>query len=77
VDLFVVPTISFRLLYGFLILQHSGRQLLWPGVIASPRFKSLRTYKSVPKVIIQPEEGRLAFMPTELSDLVQNSTLYY
>jgi hypothetical protein len=28
-DLFVVPTISFRLLYGFLILQHSRRQLLW------------------------------------------------
>ena len=24
-DLFVVPTISFRLLYGFLILQHSRR----------------------------------------------------
>jgi hypothetical protein len=31
-DLFVVPTISFRLLYGFLILQHSRRQLLWLGV---------------------------------------------
>jgi len=28
-DLFVVPTISFRLLYGLLILQHSRRQLLW------------------------------------------------
>jgi hypothetical protein len=28
-DLFVVPTISFRLLYGFLILQHSRRELLW------------------------------------------------
>jgi hypothetical protein len=27
-DLFVVPTISFRLLYGFLILQHSRRQLV-------------------------------------------------
>jgi hypothetical protein len=31
-DLFVVPTISFRLLYGLLILQHSRRKLLWLGV---------------------------------------------
>ncbi len=28
-DLFVVPTISFRLLYGLLILRHDRRQLLW------------------------------------------------
>jgi transposase InsO family protein len=35
-DLFVVPTISFRLLYGFLILQHSRRQLLWLDVTARP-----------------------------------------
>jgi hypothetical protein len=27
-DLFLVSTISFRLLYGFLILQHSRRKLL-------------------------------------------------
>src|SRR5437667_116873 len=31
-DLFVVPTISFRLLYGLLILQHRRRVLLWLGV---------------------------------------------
>ena len=35
-DLFVVPTISFRLLYGFLIFQQSRRQLLWLGVTARP-----------------------------------------
>ena len=35
-DLFVVPTISFRLLYGFLILRHSRRELLWLGVTAHP-----------------------------------------
>jgi transposase InsO family protein len=35
-DLFAVPTISFRLLYGFLILQHSLRELLWLGVSARP-----------------------------------------
>ena len=35
-DLFVVPTISFRLLYGLLILGHGRRQILWFGVIAHP-----------------------------------------
>ena len=35
-DLFVVPTISFRLLYGFLILRHSRRTILWLGVTAHP-----------------------------------------
>jgi transposase InsO family protein len=35
-DLFVVPTISFRLLYGLLILQHGRRELLWMGVTAHP-----------------------------------------
>src|ERR1700692_3970214 len=28
-DLFVVPTISFRLLYGLLILQHDRRAIFW------------------------------------------------
>jgi len=36
IDLFVVPTISFRLLYGFLILQHCRREILWLGVTAHP-----------------------------------------
>jgi transposase InsO family protein len=35
-DLFVVPTISFRLLYGLLILQHARRELLWLAVTAHP-----------------------------------------
>jgi transposase InsO family protein len=35
-DLFLVPTISFRLLYGVLILRHSRRELLWLGVTAHP-----------------------------------------
>jgi hypothetical protein len=35
-DLFLVPTISFRLLYGLLILQHGRRELLWLGVTAHP-----------------------------------------
>jgi hypothetical protein len=35
-DLFVVPTLSFRLLYGVLILQHRRREILWLGVTAHP-----------------------------------------
>ncbi|WP_184090211.1 hypothetical protein [Afipia massiliensis] len=35
-DLFVVPTISFRLLYGLLIMRHGRRQILWFGVTAHP-----------------------------------------
>jgi transposase InsO family protein len=35
-DLFVVPTISFRLLYGLLIVGRGRRQILWFGVTAHP-----------------------------------------
>jgi transposase InsO family protein len=35
-DFFVVPTISFRLLYGLLIMGHGRRQILWFGVTAHP-----------------------------------------
>jgi hypothetical protein len=35
-DLFVVPTLSFRLLYGFLILRHSRREIRWLAVTAHP-----------------------------------------
>ena len=35
-DLFVVPTISFRLLYGLLIMRHDRRRLLWLGATTHP-----------------------------------------
>jgi transposase InsO family protein len=35
-DLFVVPTVSFRLLYGFLVLRHARRELLWLGATSHP-----------------------------------------
>jgi hypothetical protein len=34
--LFVMPTISFRLLYGLLIMGHGRRQVIWFGVTAHP-----------------------------------------
>jgi hypothetical protein len=36
IDLFVVPTVSFRLLYGLLIVGLGRRQILWLGVTAHP-----------------------------------------
>ena len=35
-DMFVVPTISFRVLYCLLIIGHGRRQILWIGVTAHP-----------------------------------------
>lgn len=35
-DLFVVPTMSFGLLYGLLIMRHDRRRLLWLGATAHP-----------------------------------------
>jgi hypothetical protein len=35
-DLFVVPTISFKLLYGLMIVRMARRRLLWVAVTANP-----------------------------------------
>jgi hypothetical protein len=35
-DTFVVPTASFRLLFGLLIVRHARRELLWLGVTSHP-----------------------------------------
>jgi hypothetical protein len=40
IDLFVVPTISFRLLYGLLIMGHGRRQLLWVAMVHMERYLS-------------------------------------
>jgi hypothetical protein len=36
IDMFVVPTASFQLLYGLVIPRHSRRKLLWLSVTAHP-----------------------------------------
>src|SRR5215471_7700316 len=41
IDMFVVPTISFRLLYRLLILRHSRQELLWVGVTDHPNAQGL------------------------------------
>ena len=36
IDMFVVPTIGFRLLYGLVIIKHQRRHLVWINVTANP-----------------------------------------
>jgi len=36
IDLFVVPTITLRMLFGFVVLHHARRQLVHAGVTAHP-----------------------------------------
>ena len=36
IDLFVVPTVGFKLLYGLVILRMERRRLVWTNVTANP-----------------------------------------
>jgi hypothetical protein len=63
-DLFVVPTISFRLLYGLLILQHRRRVLLWLGVTSHPTAEWIARqlteaygWAQTPRYIIRDRDG--------------------
>jgi hypothetical protein len=63
-DLFVVRTISFRLLYGFLILRHSRRDILWFGVTAHPNSEWIArqiteayAWTNTPRYIIRDRDG--------------------
>jgi transposase InsO family protein len=62
-DLFVVPTISFRLLYGLLIIGHSRRQILWFGVTAHPTAEWLANqlteacgWEQIPRYLIRDRD---------------------
>ncbi len=63
-DLFVVPTLSFRLLYGFLILQHRRREILWLGVTAHPNAEWISRqiteafgWEQAPRYIVRDRDG--------------------
>jgi hypothetical protein len=65
-DLFVVPTISFRLLYGLLIMGHGRRQILWFGVTAHPtaewianQFTETCGWEQIPRYLIRDRDGAL------------------
>jgi transposase InsO family protein len=58
-DLFVVPTISFRLLYGLLIMGHGRRQILWLGVTAHPTANQLTEacgWQQIPRYLIRDRD---------------------
>jgi Integrase core domain len=63
-DLFVVPTISFRLLYGLLIVGHGRRQMLWFGVTAHPTAAWIANqitqacgWEQAPRYLIRDRDG--------------------
>src|SRR6516164_6212263 len=63
-DLFVVPTLSFRLLYGLLIMQHRRRQILWLGVTAQPTAEWIANqltaacgWEQVPRYLIRDRDA--------------------
>ena len=63
-DLFVVPTISFRMLYGLLIMVHGRRQILWFGVTAHPTAEWIANqlaaacgWEQAPRNLIRDRDG--------------------
>src|SRR6202163_116427 len=64
IDLFVVPTISFRLLYGLLIMGHGRRQVLWFGVTTHPTAEWIANqvteaggWEQLPRYLIRDRDG--------------------
>ena len=64
IDFFVVPTASFRLLYGFLMLRHGRRKILTLGVTAHPtaewvarRITEACGWDQVPRYIIRDRDS--------------------
>ncbi len=63
-DLFVVPTISFRLLYGLLIVGHGRRQIFWFGVTSHPtaewianQIKEACGWEQAPRYLTRDRDG--------------------
>src|ERR1700676_1645452 len=63
-DMFVVPTISSRLLYGLLIVGHGRRQILWFGVTAHPTAEWIANqiteacgWEQAPRYLIRDRDG--------------------
>jgi len=63
-DLFVVPTVSFRLLYGLLVMGHGRRQILWLGVTAHPTAEWIANqltaacgWEQVPRYLIRDRDA--------------------
>ena len=64
VDFFVVPTATFRLLYGFLVLNHDRRRLVHFGVTANPtavwiaqQMREAFPWDTAPRYLIRDRDG--------------------
>lgn len=64
IDFFVVPTATFRLLYGFVILAHDRRRILHSNVTAQPsaawvcqQFRDAFPFDSAPEYLIRDRDG--------------------
>jgi hypothetical protein len=63
-DLFVVPAIFFRPVYGLLIMGHGRRQILWLGVTADPTAEWIANqltqacgWEQIPRYLIRDRDG--------------------
>src|SRR6266446_8749839 len=63
-DLFVVPTTSFRLVYGLLILEHSRRQIMCLGATAHPtaewitrQLMEASGWKAAPQYVVRDRDA--------------------
>ena len=64
IDMFVVPTVSFQLLYGLVILRHSRRKLLWLSATAHPNAEWIARqlteacgWNEAPRYLIRDRDG--------------------
>jgi hypothetical protein len=71
-DMFVVPTISFRLLYGLLIMGHGRRHILWFGVTAHPTAEWIANqvtqacgWEQAPRYLIRDRDGAYGETPID------------
>jgi hypothetical protein len=74
-DMFVVPTISFRLLYGLLIMGHGRRHILWFGVTAHPTAEWIANqvteacgWEQAPRYLIRDRDGPMVWSLSADSD---------
>ena len=65
-DLFVVPTIGFKLLYGFVIIRLDRRDLVWISVTTNP------TAEWIARQITEafPGQSGIAAAPAQISNYV-------
>jgi putative transposase len=63
-DFFVVPTVTFRLLYGFIILSHERRRVIHFHVTASPtaawvsqQLRQAFPFETAPRYLIRDRDG--------------------